>query len=32
MCVNERQFNGTVKMQEEERATVGHFKCMGSTV
>ena len=32
MCVNERQVNGTVKMQAEEVAKVGDFKYLGSTV
>ena len=32
MCVNERQVNGTVKMQGEEVAKVEDFKYLGSTV
>ena len=32
MCVNERQDNGTVKMQGEEVAEVEDFKYLGSTV
>ena len=32
MCVNERQVNGTVKMQGEEVAKVEDFKHLGSTV
>ena len=32
MCVNERQVNGTVRMQGEEVAKVEDFKNMGSTV
>ena len=32
MCVNERQVNGTVKMQGEEFAKVEDFKYLGSTV
>ena len=32
MCVNERQVNGTVKMQREEVAKVDDFKYLGSTV
>ena len=32
MCVNERQVNGTVKMQGEEVAKVDDFKYLGSTV
>ena len=32
MCVNERQDNGTVKMQSEEVAKVEDFKYMCSTV
>ena len=32
MCVNERQVNGTVKMQREEVAKVEDFKYLGSTV
>ena len=32
MCVNERQVNGTVKMQGEEVEKVEDFKYLGSTV
>ena len=32
MCVNERQVNGTMKMQGEEVAKVEYFKYLGSTV
>ena len=32
MCVNERQINGTVKMEGEEVARVDDFKYRGSTV
>ena len=32
MCVNERQVNGTVKMQEEEVEKVEDFRYLGSTV
>ena len=32
MCVDERQDNGTVKMQGEEVATVEDFKYLGSTL
>ena len=32
MCVNERQVNGTVKMQGEEVAKVEDFKYLGSTI
>ena len=32
MCVNERQVNGTVKIQGEEVANVEDFKYLGSTV
>ena len=32
VCVNERQVNGTVKMQGEEVAKVEDFKYLGSTV
>ena len=32
MCVNDRQDNGTVKMQEEDVAKVEDFKYLGSTV
>ena len=32
MCVNERQVNGTVKMQGEEVVNVEDFKYLGSTV
>ena len=32
MCANERQVNGTVKMQGEEVAKVEDFKYLGSTV
>ena len=32
MCVNERQDNGTVRMQGEEVAKVDDFKYPGSTV
>ena len=32
MCVNERQVNGTVKMQGEEVAKVEDFKQLGSPV
>ena len=32
MCVNERQVNGTVKMQGEEVAKVEDFKYLGLTV
>ena len=32
MCVNERQVNGTVKMQGEDVAEVEDFKYLGSTV
>ena len=32
MCVNERQINGTVKMEGEEVARVDDFRYMGSTV
>ena len=32
MCVNERQVNGTVKMQGEEVAKVEDFKYLGTTI
>ena len=32
MCVDERQDNGTVRMQREEMAKVGDFKYLGSSV
>ena len=32
MCLNERQFKGTVTMQREEVAKVEDFKSLGSTV
>ena len=32
MCVNERQVNGTVRMQREEVAKLDDFKYLGSTV